>query len=112
MEVSELLEIVKLMSGKKTKPEAEQGGDIKIAVLQRGWVAVGRYFREGTECRLENAYVIRRWGTSEGLGELAAKGPLGETVLEPCPLPIRFHRSGEVFTLDVVEAKWAAKFQK
>jgi hypothetical protein len=112
MEVSELLEVVKLMSGKKAKPETESGGDIKIAVLQMGWVAVGKYYRKGTECRLENAYIIRRWGTSEGLGELAAKGPLGETKLEPCPLPIRFHRSGEVFNLDCVVEKWASKFQK
>lgn len=113
MEVSELLEIVKLMSGKKTKvPEKETGGEIKIVILQRGWNAIGRYYRKGFECRLENAFVIRRWGTTMGLGELAEKGPLSNTILEPCPDGIEFHRSGEIFAIPCKEEKWASRFQK
>lgn len=49
-----------------------------ICVLPRGWVLVGNL--EGT-C-LKSAKVIRRWGTTKGLGELAASGPTRETVLD------------------------------
>ncbi len=78
----------------------------RIVILQRGWVYVGDYFQKGHECRLENASCIRRWGTSQGLGELALKGPLSETKLEPCPLPVEFHKLTEVASLGVIEEKW------
>lgn len=81
-------------------------GGIRIVVLQRGWIAVGHYYRSGNECRLENACIIRRWGTSNGLPELAEKGPLAETKLEKSKGDIRFHRSAEVLTLDCEESKW------
>ena len=100
MKVEQLLQIVKLMEGNKPEASQETNHGIRIVVLQRGWVCVGRYFRKGTECRLENASVIRRWGTSNGLPELAAKGPLAETKLEKSVGDIRFHRSAEVLTLD------------
>ena len=54
-------------------------GDIKIVILQRGWVMVGRLTRNGTDCVLSNASTIRRWGTTKGLGELAANGALQNT---------------------------------
>ena len=79
---------------------------IRIVVLQRGWVAVGRYSQVNEECLLSPAFVIRRWGTTMGLGELAQKGPQPNTALEPA-LSVRFHRSGEVFTMDVDETKWS-----
>lgn len=82
---------------------------VRIVVFQRGWVAIGKYHKGGEECRLECAYVIRRWGTTNGLGELAENGPLPNTVLEPSGT-VRFHRAGEVFALDVNERAWAGKF--
>lgn len=91
--------------GSKGKEEKEIDGGIRIIVLQRGWVIVGRYFRRGTECRAEDSYVIRRWGTTNGLGELATKGPLTDTKLEPSGLS-EFHRSAEVLTLRCEESKW------
>lgn len=33
---------------------------------------------------LENAAVVRRWGTNAGLGQLAEKGPQSQTVLDSC----------------------------
>jgi len=51
-----------------------------ILVLWYGWVLVGRY--EKKEKRLYDAQVIRRWGTTQGIGQLR-NGPLPETVLEP-----------------------------
>jgi hypothetical protein len=96
-----------LVGGGQAAEKPELGGDVKIVVLQRGWVAVGRYYKKGNECRLENAYTIGRWGTSKGLPQLANEGPQGETQLHKSDGAIRFHRSGEVFTIDCAEKKWA-----
>jgi hypothetical protein len=45
-------------------------GDIKIVILQRGWIYIGRFSRNGNDCQLNNAYCIRTWGTTKGLQEL------------------------------------------
>lgn len=105
MDVDQLLKVAELFKSEKPKSKEFDGG-IRIVVLQRGWVAVGRYFRNGTECRLENASIIRRWGTTDGLPQLAEKGPLAETKLERSLKPIRFHRSAEVLTVDCNEDLW------
>ena len=62
--------------------ENEKDRGVCIVVLQRGWVAVGHLFRTGNDIRIEKAAVVRRWGTARGLGELAASGPLEDTVLD------------------------------
>jgi len=62
--------------------QVQYEGDIKIVILQRGWVMVGRFERNGSDCKLHDSYNVRRWGTSEGLGELAHKGKLPETMLD------------------------------
>lgn len=60
-------------------------GDLKIVILQRGWVMVGTFSKDGSECQLSNAAVIRSWGTTKGLGELAKNGPIADkTVLDKC----------------------------
>lgn len=83
--------------------------EVKIVVLQRGWVAVGTYYKDGDECRLENAYTLGRWGTSKGLPQLANEGPQDETQLHKSDGPIRFHRAAEVFSIDCNQSKWAGK---
>jgi len=57
-------------------------GDIKIVILQRGWVMVGKFERNGSDCKLHNASVIRSWGTTKGLGEIAKNGPTLNTKLD------------------------------
>ena len=81
---------------------------MKICVLERGWVLVGNLEKEGDEYFLTNAYCIRRWGTTEGLGELAMKGPLPETKLDKMTL-VRFHKNQLIFTLSCEEYKWNLK---
>lgn len=49
--------------------------DLKIAVLQRGNVIVGTFTRDGDMCEMTNASVVRKWGTTRGLGQIAANGP-------------------------------------
>ena len=78
---------------------------MKICILERGWVLVGQLERDGDEYLLINGHVIRRWGTTEGLGELAMKGPLSETKLEKVPL-VKFNKRQLIFTISCDETKW------
>jgi hypothetical protein len=59
----------------------EKEPNIKIVILQRGWVFVGEYSKKAEQCKLINSYNIRTWGTQKGLGELVS-GPLPNTVLD------------------------------
>ena len=54
----------------------------KIVVIQSGWVVIGNVTRVGDITHIDNAYVIRKWGTTSGLGEIAIKGPTPETILD------------------------------
>jgi len=80
----------------------------QIVILNRGWVVVGDYHEDKEFGVIENASVIRVWGTTAGIGELAEKGPLPNTKLDPCPT-VRVRKGTEVFRLDVNEEKWEAK---
>ena len=80
--------------------------DIRIVILQRGWVVVGDYSQKQSQCMLEEAAVIRRWGTTKGLGEIASKGPLQNTILDPCHI-VKFHEMTVIATIDCVEELWA-----
>ena len=85
--------------------ETGSNNDVRIVILQRGWVAVGKYSENGEQCRLDNAAVIRRWGTCRGLGEIATNGPTINTVLDKCP-PLRFHTLTVISTMDCEAEKW------
>ena len=79
--------------------------DVRIVVLQRGWVYIGNFSKEAGECVLKNASCIRRWGTSKGLGELV-KGPLSNTVLDAAGT-VRFHELAVVNMIDVDAESWS-----
>jgi hypothetical protein len=79
---------------------------VKVVILQRGWVMVGRYVRDGDNCKLYKASVIRNWGTTKGLGEIASGGPTSSTKLEPTNGIVEFHRLTEIGTIECVESKW------
>lgn len=76
----------------------------KICILQRGWVMVGDFERNGNDCTLTNASVIRVWGTTKGLGEIALNGPTSATKLDPCGTA-RFDYLTTIAVLDCSE-KW------
>jgi hypothetical protein len=78
---------------------------MKICVLDKGWVFIGTLELDGDFYILVNGYVIRRWGTTEGIGELAIKGPLQETKLDKMPL-VKFHKDRLIFTINCDESKW------
>lgn len=87
----------------------EYSGDIKIVILQRGWVMVGRLERKESECKLHNASVIRVWGTTKGLGELAINGPLSNTKLDKCGGVVEFDYLTVVCSVSCDESKWNSK---
>ena len=79
---------------------------IRIVVLQRGWIAVGKVSQCGDQVTISSASVIRRWGTTNGLGEIAVNGPKAETVLDKCP-DIQAHILTLVFQMECNIEKWA-----
>jgi hypothetical protein len=78
--------------------------EIRIVVLQRGWVVVGRYAATDTEVTITDASVIRVWGTDKGLGQLST-GPTESTILDPAGT-VRAHPMSVVLTIDCEEAGW------
>lgn len=88
------------LAKKNIKPSKKQ-----IVVLNRGWVVVGDYSEKGDECTLTDASVVRKWGTTKGLGELAENGPLTDTVLDATP-NVHFHKMTMVARMDCNESNW------
>ena len=78
-----------------------------ILVLQRGWVVVGHLIQDDAEkVRLENASVIRQWGTKRGLGQLALEGPTQQPQLDPCGF-VEAHPAAIVLRMPCAEGtKW------
>jgi hypothetical protein len=81
-------------------------GNVKIVILQRGWTMVGRFERNGSDCKLHNASVIRAWGTTKGLGEIAKGGPTSNTKLDPTNGVVEFDYLTVVATISCEEKSW------
>lgn len=92
----------------KKGSEEPKNSNIKIVILQRGWVMIGRWSQDGDKCALDNAHVIRTWGTSKGLGELALEGKKASTKLDKAGR-VEFHQLTVVATLDCKEELWNAE---
>ena len=80
-------------------------GDVKIVILQRGWVYIGRLERNGHDCKLHNAYNIRVWGTKKGLPELI-HGATESTKLDKCEGVVEFNWLTVVHTITADKSKW------
>ncbi len=93
-------DVKKELAKKNVAPSKKQ-----IVILNRGWVVIGNYYEKGDECTLTDASVIRTWGTTKGLGELAENGVQSATKLDPCP-NIHFHKMTMVARMDVNSSKW------
>jgi len=78
--------------------------ETRIVILQRGWVMVGRWSRDGDDCTLTDAKVIRRFGTTKGLGELAC-GPVSQTKVDAAGT-VRFHILTMVASIDCALGSW------
>ncbi len=78
---------------------------IRIVVLNKGFVSVGVYSKISDEVVLTNAAVVRYWGTTGGLGQLAAEGPQSQTKLDKTPTE-RIPWHAVVKTIECDDAKW------
>lgn len=60
-------------------------GNLCIVVMRDCFVLVGRVqpCADALFLRLERAAIVRRWGTTAGLGQLAKEGPKPNTKLDP-----------------------------
>ena len=81
------------------------GSDIKIVILQRGWIFVGKYKQEGMKCILTSAKNVRTWGTKKGLGELAEGGPTSATKLDDVN-DVTFHLMTSIAVIDCDDKNW------
>jgi hypothetical protein len=79
--------------------------EIRIVVLQRGWIFIGKYYQSGSQCELRNAYCIRRWGTERGLGELAEEGKKESTLLDKTG-NVKFHELTVVCSILCNKSQW------
>lgn len=79
-----------------------------IVVLDRGFVYVGDVNISGDWCVISNARNVRYWGTKEGLGELARKGPLSETKLDTVGT-VRAPMRAVISVIDTEASKWNLK---
>jgi len=79
---------------------------IQIAVLTNGFVYVGdvQPINKGVIVIL-NAWNIRRWGTSRGLGEIAVEGPTKNTILDRAGI-VRVPNHSLIFLLDCEAKQW------
>lgn len=78
----------------------------QIVILDRGFVYQGDVAESGEWIVISNAKNIRRWGTKKGLGELAAQGPLKDTVLDPAGT-VKAPKRAVIGLLACETAKWA-----
>jgi hypothetical protein len=96
------------------RPAADDAAQVS-AGLGRALVVADRGFVWAAEdvtldddfARLKNARAVRRWGTSEGLNELAKKGPLPNTRLD-APADLLVSRRALIAVVPCEADKWTA----
>jgi hypothetical protein len=72
----------RVAGGKEEMKKTEILEGFAIVVLDRGFVYVGLATHDGEWCVIRDARNVRVWGTTEGLGQLALKGPQPNTKLD------------------------------
>ena len=80
---------------------------VKIVVLDRGFVYIGRPEQDGDFLVIKNANNIRIWGTTRGLGELALEGPKSGTKLDVVGT-VRAPMRAVISLIDVEPSKWTS----
>ena len=78
-----------------------------IVVADRGFVYVGNVVISDDWCVVTRARNVRYWGTTEGLGELALKGPTSKTKLDATGT-VRIPMRAVISVIDTEEEKWTA----
>jgi hypothetical protein len=97
-----MIDSVKYVRADAVTPPA---GDVKIAVLDRGFVYIGRVKIDGDFLTISNAQNIRVWGTTKGLGELV-NGPTSSTKTDKVGT-VRVPMRALISLIDVDGGKWS-----
>lgn len=79
----------------------------QIAVLTQGFVYIGHCAIADGILVITDARNVRRWGTENGLGQLAISGPTAKTVLDTAGT-VRAPLSALVHLIDCADAAWPA----
>lgn len=80
-----------------------------IWVLDNHWCIIGVLVKETDESiKVSDAMVIRRWGTNEGLGQLAIEGIRPETILDRQP-PTTIYKNQITFSMECAEI-WTPEY--
>ena len=83
-------------------------GEIRILIIDGGRNIVGRLYRHpdlAFHWRVESSRIIRQWGTTEGLEQIANDGPTPNTKLDrACNVTVPFRAVVEI--LDTTEELW------
>jgi hypothetical protein len=88
--------------------EGVSKGKVVIAVLDRGWVFVGRSMPTEEGLRLENAACVRYWGTTRGVGQLALSGPEKATRLDEAGV-VLVPESSVICVIETDEKLWEGR---
>jgi len=96
----------KMVINGETWVKESTGGDIKIVVLDKGWVYVGEFDDSDPDfVVIRSARHFIRWGTSMGLTELIS-GPTSETKLSAVAPLVKAPADKLLFVIDVDQKKW------
>ncbi len=85
-------------------------GKLQIFVCDRGRVLVGVPQQDAKDwftLVLTHCAIVRKWGTTAGLGQLAAEGPRPETTLDLCPDGTTLNKRYVMETNPCNERAWA-----
>ena len=83
-------------------------GKLVVAILDRGWVFIGRATEDEFTLTLKDADCIRQWGTTKGLGQLALEGKQSGTVLDAAGT-VAVPKGSVVALIDAKEASWPGR---
>jgi len=80
-------------------------GSLEIVILDKGWVFVGNVSIADDWLTIENAKNVRRWGTTNGIGQLAIDGPQSRTILDDAGT-VKFPMLSLIARIKCEESKW------
>lgn len=102
-----MVDDVKYVREDSIKKLPELTGDKQIVVVEGRWNLIGITSRNADgDLVIEDAKVIRYWGTTRGLGQLAMEGPTGKTKLdETGRVTVPAH--AVIMLLDVNQKAWS-----
>lgn len=80
---------------------------LSLVVADRGFVWVGQVETTEDWVVITGGRAVRRWGTTEGLNQLANNGPLSGTKLD-APADLKVSRKALIALIPCEAEKWAA----